>query len=469
MKPSLSLESLEQDRDDAKLARAEPSAELLLPAEVWTLDAFSFAFSRAVFDGWAHQPSPCCAAASVAGACNAALGLSATSADALSSAHVAGLLHGMLSEQAAKRRAAVERLLGGVPIEPAIQALRAELSAEGRTLGGRKEAGCKPKEALGRLRRLASAHQSDTDSAAAAEAAETWRALRAAFAAVSAAAAEGDDEADEGDNEGAAGDEALLVDPFAKEGGAPDPGLGARRELRILLSKLAGAEQLGACQQRPSTAAVGNWGITGAVKALRDGRFADWRADPRLEALACARPHSAGQSGAENAPPAEQTGDPEAATPLHAAVRGAARLSARTLASVRVRGQPAPPIVLSRRDTDAEVQAAWLSLRAAFSRPRCALVLHHRNHYALIFGMREWTQAAAGETGGGADPGPVAPDPGAERAGCAARVRQVLSARKGQRPTAWLDWSEVHRTLSGWAGYAIIEVAAAADERNELA
>jgi hypothetical protein len=37
----------------------------------------------------------------------------------------------------------------------------------------------------------------------------------------------------------------------------------------------------------------------------------------------------------------------------------------------------------------------------------------------------------------------------------------IIIILKGQRPTAWIDWSEVHKTLSGWAGYAIIEIAAA--------
>lgn len=461
----------EKDRDDEALARVEPSAELLLPSE-WadpTVDKFSMAFSRAIFAGWARQPSPCCAAASVAGACNAALGLSASDAGALSHAHIAGLLHGMLSDQAAKRRAALERLLGGVPIEPAIEALRTQLCAEGRGLGGRKELGCKPREALTRLRKLAEATQSsgegDAPQLAADEAAETWRALREIFA--TSSAADGPDEGDEGDEGGASGDEALLVEPsFPKAGGgASDLGVGARRELRALLAKLSGMEQLSPQQQRLSTAMVGNWGITGAVRALREGRFHDWSADPRLADLCAGALASGSAAGAaENAPPPNHQTAELGPPPLHRVAQDAARLSARTLASVRVRGVPAPPIVLSKRDTEAEVEAAWLALRAAFSRPRSALVLHHRNHYALIFAMREWCRAppcaeangdAHGRTNGSTTDG-LTPGQGGE----VQRVRQILSARKGQRPTAWLDWTEVHRTLSGWAGYAIIEVSA---------
>jgi hypothetical protein len=150
-----------KDRDDEALGRVEPTLELLLPPD-WAspaVDKFSFSFSRAVFDAWVVQPSPCCAAASVAGACNAALGFSgAAGAGALSHAHIAGILHGLLSDQMAKRQDTVERLLGGALLAPAIDALRAHLASEGRTLGGRKEAGCKPKEAMAKLRTLCAIH-----------------------------------------------------------------------------------------------------------------------------------------------------------------------------------------------------------------------------------------------------------------------------------------------------------------------
>ena len=50
-----------------------------------------------------------------------------------------------------------QRLLGVGSIEPAVEALRAALAVEGRSLGGRKEAKCSAKEALGVLRTLADA------------------------------------------------------------------------------------------------------------------------------------------------------------------------------------------------------------------------------------------------------------------------------------------------------------------------
>ena len=90
----------------------------------------------------------------MAGACNAVLGRKFLRSEdsPLSHLEIAALLHGMLSEQAAKRHASVARLLGVSSLEPAFDALRADLAAEGRSLGGRKELGCKPKEAFTRLR-----------------------------------------------------------------------------------------------------------------------------------------------------------------------------------------------------------------------------------------------------------------------------------------------------------------------------
>ena len=57
---------LDQDADDKRVL---PTTELLLPA--WPSafsDRFSLVVSKRAFHGWVRQPSPCCAAASVAGA-----------------------------------------------------------------------------------------------------------------------------------------------------------------------------------------------------------------------------------------------------------------------------------------------------------------------------------------------------------------------------------------------------------------
>ena len=66
----------------------------------------------------------------------------------------------------------------------------------------------------------------------------------------------------------------------------------------------------------------------------------------------------------------------------------------------------------------------WLGTRplfmiglVLFAAAGSALIFHLKNHYALIYALREWTSDGK-------------------------RVRQLLCARKGQRPSAWVDWLE---------------------------
>eukprot|EP01051_Picozoa_sp_SAG22_P023242 SAG22_NODE_5912_length_932_cov_1.188475_2_plen_188_part_01 len=88
---------------------------------------------------------------------------------------------------------------------------------------------------------------------------------------------------------------------------------------------------------------------------------------------------------------------------------------------------------LGAGDSEAKVTEQWRALQAAFSRPDAVLLYHLKNHYALIFGLREWQEPATGQP-----------------------VRQLLTTRRGQRPTVWLDWAEARRTILGWVGYKIM-------------
>lgn len=72
-------------------------------------------------------------------------------------------------------------------------------------------------------------------------------------------------------------------------------------------------------------------------------------------------------------------------------------------------------VSLSRKDSDDIIRGQWEALKAAFGKPGQVLLFHLKNHYALIFATREWCVSE----GGGDE---------------AVSVRQVLTARKGQRP-----------------------------------
>ena len=302
-------EDLEPDRDHADVPRPQPTTELLLP-EAWPAafhDRFSLIVSRHVFDGWAAQPSPCCGAASVAGACNAALGLAHDAPLALTHLHVAALYHRQLMEKAAKCEGAAARLLGLPTLMPAVDALRAALQQDGLSLGGRKEKACKGKAALLRLRALCEEHVAQAPAAAeaqapaAAEAATTPAEAEAEVAATPAEGVPGVPAAAEAEQQmwaalwevlqpvrgavlgevGPASSQAQAQGGAAEGEGGPEgeeeekeeeaaagDGFGAkvRTELKALLSRLGGAEQLAAAQPRLCTYFVGNWGMHSALE-----------------------------------------------------------------------------------------------------------------------------------------------------------------------------------------------------------
>ena len=291
--PAGGAEDLEPDRDHADVPRPQPTTELLLP-EGWPAtfhDRFSLLVSRHAFDGWAAQPSPCCGAASVAGACNAALGLAHDAPLALTHLHVAALYHRSLSEKAAKCEGTAARLLGLPSLVPALDALRGALQRDGLSLGGRKEKACKGKAALLRLRALCEEQVAQVPATAeeAEEAAATptpaegvpaaleaerqmWAALWEVLQPVRGPAlgevgpASSQAQAQGGAVEGEGGPEGE-EDEKEDEAAAGD-GFGAkvRTELKALLSRLGGAEQLAAAQPRLCTFFVGNWGMHSAVE-----------------------------------------------------------------------------------------------------------------------------------------------------------------------------------------------------------
>lgn len=374
---------------------------------------------------------------------NAALSEPAGGSGALTHLEVSALLHAMLSEQMAKRQASVLRLLRIPSLRPAIEALQAGLAAEGRALGGRKEKGCTAKEGLARLRALCAREmgkkngQGEDD-----EEGLMWLALSHVLRPSAQGEELGEEEGEEGEGEGEG-------QPNAPTGGRLDEGKGeaeaeaearfarrVRKELKLLLGKLAGCEQLKPSQPRLLTTHVGNWGIRGAVRALREGHFDG--SDPRLSTLIARQQQ---EEGRRKLLLKQDSGLSDEISLAQPAIDGPvaeppslSSLTVSTLTSLRVSGMPTPMLTIRKSDGNTEVEACWVGLKAAFAKEASALIIHHKNHYSLIFAMREWRS----------------PD------GIA--IREVLTARKGQRPTAWVSWKEIHCTLASWSGYAIMQI-----------
>ena len=134
-------------------------------------------------------------------------------------------------------------------------------------------------------------------------------------------------------------------------------------------------------------------------------------------------------------------------------------------------------------------------VRTAFSRDDTALLFHLKNHYALIFALREWTLPASNVYDAPATapsisvseqpidaattvPSTSLPSPtttsslfvddlrctvATAQSTQPVTVRQMLCARKGQRPTAWVDFDEARDTMLGWEGYKIMALTMKAD------
>ena len=117
------------------------------------------------------------------------------------------------------------------------------------------------------------------------------------------------------------------------------------------------------------------------------------------------------------------------------------------------------------------VAEQWAALRARFSQSHTILIYHLTNHYAIIFAMREWHEPIAPDPAAdGAPPPTPAPVAGVEASGAAATcrpavevggyrvVREILTARKGQRPSVWIPWDEARATMLRWSGYKMLAV-----------
>lgn len=94
------------------------------------------------------------------------------------------------------------------------------------------------------------------------------------------------------------------------------------------------------------------------------------------------------------------------------------------------------------------------------------LLFHLNNHYSLVYAMREWVSPPAAtysESVFNEDLGLLGSGcvniscTSSEGSSTAPRVhRELLVARRGQRPVHWVDLAEARDIMLGWEGYKII-------------
>jgi len=148
-------EVVEKDTDDAE-ENVPNLLDFLLPAG-GLIEAGSSQFgifgNRNVIQGWVKQPSPCCAAAAVAGAINALASLHRKDSRAFNHDDVLGIYRAIFSRQISNLQESFERLFGA-PVEGLIDKIESQLVKEGRIIGGKKSSGASKKAVLRAIKRL---------------------------------------------------------------------------------------------------------------------------------------------------------------------------------------------------------------------------------------------------------------------------------------------------------------------------
>ncbi len=128
-------------------------------------------------------------------------------------------------------------------------------------------------------------------------------------------------------------------------------------------------------------------------------------------------------------------------------------------------------VPLSRKDVGRNITDQWNALRSAFADPDKVLLFHLKNHYALIFAVREWTVSCddvSGVVGEKSEKlgGNYQEELKLEKGGVKVH-REIFTARRGQRPAVWIDFSEARETMLAWEGYKIISISRQAGENGQ--
>eukprot|EP01065_Artemidia_motanka_P010783 TRINITY_DN15777_c0_g1_i1.p1 TRINITY_DN15777_c0_g1~~TRINITY_DN15777_c0_g1_i1.p1 ORF type:complete len:442 (+),score=188.67 TRINITY_DN15777_c0_g1_i1:46-1371(+) len=414
------------ERDDARSYGIESLEKLLLPDGQLPLAAsassFALAYSSGALGGWLRQPTPICAAASLAGAWNTAARRERGTDGSASVEDMLRVLIQLSRERLDTKESTLQRLLLH-PVGQLRERVEARLREEGRSLAGRKQESASPKlcrellrvECAERVLDAAAGPQMGEDGLpvdAIASLADAWKMkeegarevlelhrLRRAGQerpkqedVVAKPADEGEEEEEE--LQGSDSDEeGKEKEKKRKPKGKKEKE--KQKPLDVLVNEALAAwwrnlltyERL-ARESVPSTGGIGNWGLLEAA--------------PRLE---------------------EALGRPATAALLMGKCGAASGMQI-------------------KNGEEADVAQEWRFLWDSFTAPDTALIFHLTNHYALIFALRQW-QSSDGTW-----------------------VRQLLTARRGQRPAVWMDWADARRIMLGWAGYRILSLTVGERDRH---
>eukprot|EP01062_Namystynia_karyoxenos_P072233 TRINITY_DN6820_c0_g1_i1.p1 TRINITY_DN6820_c0_g1~~TRINITY_DN6820_c0_g1_i1.p1 ORF type:complete len:635 (+),score=182.38 TRINITY_DN6820_c0_g1_i1:76-1980(+) len=462
-----------------------PTAALLLPNGngEWPAELrnFSIAYSGCTFSGWVRQRSPACAACACAGAWNAVAGVPSGSPGAQTQDSATKVLLPMLEARRRRRQLHVRKRLG-VDVSCVVPTVAGMLAQRGRSLGGVGSNAVRPERCMRLLRQAAGARLVSEAAEVPCRATIAWRAVsyafglsqhservrserrrksqqqqqqqqqhrfakvsvmrrpasassvpRSAASAPGAADAESSDESFSdaessgasaaGESSGASSSSSLSSDDDSAEddAGAPQrfaarPAAGAPAIPVRDADGPGAAERLRGVAARTALHQLQSLPVPSRAQAKRQqlalrGLFRSEISVARLGA------ELASTSGVGNCHVTRCLARLCPSLPLHAELL----LSARSAARHKI----------SAGDDENAINAQWAALLSAMGTPNCALLAHLPNHYALVFALRSWQDSQG------------------------VQQRQLLTARKGQRPTAWIDFEEIRTRFAGSSRYAV--------------
>jgi len=409
--------------------------EFLLPPGTVPSDCsqFSLSYNKRVLDAWVRQPSACCGAASVAGAWNALANLHRSDKRALTHNSVLAVYRNMFVDMIVRKQASFERKLGSKML-PLLDLLKFELEKEGKTIGGKRAVAATKKSFYRILKRKAQERYRKTHHLDPPLASMEQEGSRDAIDCIV---------------------ELLLLDGVDLNVPIPPPTYAdskdashraetkgaADDEEEYRVSTLGDLDDVDEDEDDEKDAEAEGGGGEESAKETKGrgqkggGKQWDWLTDLMaiikniggLKKICAARPSTAliGNWGILQG--VERLGE---LSGLGSAVRARLYMGKAKTTKSKL------DVSLARGDSAEVVKTQWDMLRAAFNWPHTVLLFHLKNHYALLHALREWT-TADGST-----------------------VRQLLTARKGQRPTAWIDFSEAREQMLGWEGYKILLIEA---------
>jgi len=366
--------------------------------------AWAGGFNRSVMENWVPQPSPCCGCASVAGAFNALWRLGRGSPNACTVREVAEIMASNCEKLKLQKQRRLERLLGASEeaLEEFFLALDEDLKAKNFSWTAKGKQGVSKAVAVSTTRELLSRrHQDGLKLSSKPPQDSTVCGMK---------------------DQGATGTAEHVLEEVNIFEALHD--VLCQDDKRGLLEEEA--EEKAPEEEEPETAELlvvpregPNW--KKEMSELLSKRQAVFR-------LRAERPNTAdvGTFGLRQA--AEELAMMRNTDQIKTAIVLARKGSAK--------GISAP---LTKSDTEAEIHRQWCCLKNAFSLLNSVLLFHLTNHYALVFAWREWQ------------------DEGVEKDSLCLH-RQILTARRGQRPSVWIDFEEVRRILLGWTGYHLLSL-----------